>query len=129
MKKQIVSIAFFLVGITYAANNNGGSTGQNGPQVQTPMPNQKVKVANLMPVVNHFQGGSNHYALSADSVAATYPELIIQNAGGSIINYNAFIPILIQQIQQLQLQVARQDSLLEAQARKIEELSAEQEKE
>lgn len=85
--------------IAYSADLNSRE------QHEHPMPNQKNKVMSLKPVVfKPNNQGPNHYALDPVDTADTYPELVLKNNAGVPIgvNYAAFIPILIQQVQKLQ---------------------------
>lgn len=75
---------------------------------QHPMPDQTHKIDELQPIVStKVPGGTLQYGLDLASTAAIYPELVLKDAQGHPISVNllAFIPILIQQIQDLQEQI------------------------
>ena len=95
------------------------------------MPNQTYKVLALNPVIKQFNpDGSSHYGLDWKSLSQVYPELAIYDEQGNVISVNnvALIPIIIAQIQQLQIDNQNQKSLIQEQNRKIEELSLELQK-
>lgn len=73
-----------------------------------PMPDQANKIKSLQPVIYGSNNSSpKHYGLNPKATALIYPDLVLTDANGNpiAINYLAIIPILIQQIQQLQDQV------------------------
>lgn len=91
-----------------------------------PMPDQTQNILALNPVVNTYnQQGVTHYGLDPVSVAWVYPELVMQNGDADVVNYVAFIPILISQVQQLQQANQYQRAVIEEQNRKIDALLAE----
>ena len=91
------------------------------------MEDQSEKMLALRPVTFRFKSDKNsklQYGLIAEEAAEIYPELIAYDNEGRIytINYSALIPILLQQIQQLEMKNRDQDGKIAEQNERIEQL-------
>jgi hypothetical protein len=81
------------------------------------IPFSENKLQQLRPVTFHLKTeptGTLQYGLIAEEVDKVYPELVIRNAGGQIqgVRYDELAPILLRQVQELQLRLAAQESEL-----------------
>jgi hypothetical protein len=92
-----------------------------------PMPDQTDNIMHLQPVIFTYKHDDKHtrqYGLIAEDVMRVLPELIACDGKGEIytVNYTSLIPILLCQIQRLEMENKRQDQRVEQLQRSIQRL-------
>ena len=70
--------------------------------------------------------GERQYGLIAEEVAAVYPELVTRNAQGAVesVRYQEVIPLLLNELQHQQQQLATQEQEVTRQAQQLAALAA-----
>src|SRR5262249_9602709 len=136
----------FIAGIAGVTVSNSGlvlintSTGQLGTMPSSlrykrdiqPMGAHSHKLLQLRPVIFRYTQdaqGERQYGLIAEEVAKVYPELVTRNAQGQVeaIRYQELTPMLLNEVQRQQQQLAaqtREITALKAQARELADLKA-----
>jgi hypothetical protein len=82
-----------------------------------PMGSKTEKLRRLRPVTFHLESdpqGAAQYGLIAEEVAEVYPELVIRDQSGRIdgVRYDELAPMLLNEVQHQQLQLAQQQQKL-----------------
>ena len=94
-----------------------------------PMGEQSAKVQQLRPVTFHYKEeptGPLQYGLIAEEVAKVYPELVTRDADGRIegVRYEELTPLLLNEIQQQQQEMATLRAQQAALAARLERIEA-----